>query len=243
MAEFIINPEATVRLLHIGEEREPLLLIDNVLAHPEEAVALAAEGVQYGPAGAAYPGLRAALPAAYNLRLHAALEGFIEQVFGISREQQMVLTSSFSMVTEPANRLKHNQRVPHVDQHGEHNLALVHYLCDASFGGTAFFRHRSTGFQSVREDRKQHYAQTLNREMNSQLLPTRFPDATHPLFEQVGHVEAAFNRLVLYRACILHSPAIAPDAHFSSDPRQGRLTITAFLNPPEGAPPPPDRRL
>ena len=233
MAEFIINPQASVSLFHLGEEKEPLLLIDNVLAFPDEAVALAAEGVTYGPAGAAYPGLRAALPPAYNLRLHAALQPLVAQVFDIEPEREMILTSSFSMITEPANRLKHNQRVPHVDQHGGDDLALVHYLCAPSFGGTAFFRHRATGLQAIREGHEAQYSETLNREMNSRLLPTRFPDADHPLFEQIGVVEAAFNRLVLYRSCILHSPAIAPDAHFSPDPRKGRLTITAFLSPAE----------
>ena len=46
---------------------------------------------------------------------------------------------------------------------------------------------------------------------------------------RVATVQATFNRLVIYRASILHSPAIPRDAHYSADPRNGRLTLTSFL--------------
>ncbi|RYG24599.1 MAG: hypothetical protein EON93_22920 [Burkholderiales bacterium] len=62
-------------------------------------------------------------------------------------------------------------------------------------------------------------------------VPAEFPGADHPFFERVVAIPSRFDRLIVYRASILHSPAIAPHAHFSRDPRKGRLTVTAFLNP------------
>ena len=67
------------------------------------------------------------------------------------------------------------------------------------------------------------------RDGSAQVLPAAFPDEEHPLFERVATVQATFNRLVIYRASILHSPAIPRDAHYSADPRNGRLTLTSFL--------------
>jgi hypothetical protein len=112
---------------------------------------------------------------------------------------------------------------------------MVHYLCGPEFGGTAFFQHRSTGWQRITDERLGEYNRALNREVNSRIMPAEFPGESHPFFAQVATVECRFDRLVVYRASILHSPAIEPLAHFSADPRKGRLTITAFLNPRDEA--------
>lgn len=231
MTAFAINPNATVHLAAVGDEREPLIVVDNLMADPEALVSLAAEGATYGPAGAAYPGLRASLPDAYNFALHGALRTWLRDTFNIPDELAMTLNSSFALITDPADRLKPLQRIPHVDMHGDYNLAMVHYLCGPEFGGTSFFRHRSTGFETIREARKDAYDRALNVEMNSQVVSAAFPDETHPFFDHLATINSAFNRIVIYRACLLHSPAIRRGSHFSADPRQGRLTITAFLNP------------
>lgn len=229
--DFAVNPNAKVQYTRLGQDGEILLIIDDFLSDPHAVVDMAAEGVVYGPAGAAYPGLRAPLPAAYNLNMYNALQGLLLDLFQVDPNWRMTLTSSFSMITEPPGQLKHKQRIPHVDQNDPRALAMVHYLCDPRYGGTAFFRHRSTGIASVNLETRERHNRTLAGEINTQLMPAGFPGADHPFYELIGEVKTQFNRLVCYRACILHSPAIARDSLFSPDPRHGRLTITAFLNP------------
>jgi hypothetical protein len=45
----------------------------------------------------------------------------------------------------------------------------------------------------------------------------------------IDEVEAAPDRLVLYRGMQLHSGVIPDPAALSSDPRKGRVTINMFL--------------
>jgi len=45
--------------------------------------------------------------------------------------------------------LDYLQRIPHVDSFLGSQLAFVHYLFKADPGGTAFYRHRGTGFEII----------------------------------------------------------------------------------------------
>jgi hypothetical protein len=229
MSLFSVNSTAPYRLFEVGFEKEPVILIEQALAEPEAIVEYAASDGAYGPAGAAYPGIRRPAPEAYLTNLFETLSPLLRKTFGIPQRQQFRLDSSFSLVTEPPAQLRHNQRVPHIDRSGPFDLAMVHYLCGSEFGGTHFFRHRSTGFQRITEAREEAFNAKLNEEMNQQILPSGFPSDEHPLFDRVATVEAAFNRLIIYRAGILHSPAIPFGALYSPDPRRGRLTMTSFL--------------
>jgi hypothetical protein len=229
--DFTLNRNISYQIFHIGPDAEPLILIDGLMNDAQSLVDYASSEGAYGPAGAAYPGVRCAVPEDYNRNLHAALEPLLHEVFAVPLDTPLTLDASFSLVTESPETLQHNQRIPHTDQNGPYNLAMVHYLCGPEFAGTAFFRHRATGWQRITEDRLDEYNRTLNREINSRVMPAGFPDADHPFFEQVATTTPAFDRLVIYRASILHSPAIQPGAMYSADPRKGRLTITAFLNP------------
>ncbi len=229
MPLFSVNAAAPYNLFEVGPEKEPMILVEQALSEPEAIVDYAASDGVYGPAGAAYPGIRRPAPDAYLNNLFETLSPLLRKTFDIPQSQQFRLDCSFSLVTESPAQLRHNQRVPHIDRSGPFDLAMVHYLCGPEFGGTHFFQHRSTGFQRITEAREASYNDILNQEMNQQILPSGFPGDEHPLFDRVATVEAAFNRLVVYRAGILHSPAIPFDAQYSPDPRKGRLTMTSFL--------------
>lgn len=226
---FSVNRSARFQQFLMGSEKEPLLLIDDALSDPGEVVDYAASEGVYGPAGAAYPGIRRPAPPAYIRAIYDALSPLLKKTFHIPDEQRFRLDSSFSLVTEDPVNLRHYQRVPHIDKNGPYDLAMVHYLCGPEFGGTHFFRHRKTGFQRISGEREQRYNEVLNGEMNQEILPVGFPSDEHPLFDRVATIEPAFNRLAIYRASVLHSPAIPTFAHYSPDPRKGRLTMTSFL--------------
>lgn len=228
-ADCAINPAASFRVLRLGSDSEPLVIIENLFTRPQSLVDWAARDDGWGPAGAAYPGIRRPTPDDYLQNIFAALRNILGQVFCFGNDQRFRLDSSFAMITHVPDELRHNQRVPHVDRTGPVDLAMVHYLCDSSFGGTNFFQHRSTGWQRITDARKGDYNKALNAEMNRQILPNGFPAPDHPLFAHLGTVEAAFNRLAVYRAGVLHSPAIERHARYSADPREGRLTVTSFL--------------
>ena len=49
------------------------------------------------------------------------------------------------------------------------------------------------------------------------------------LFERIGSVEAAFNRLAVYRSASLHSANIPQEFGFEQDVRKGRLTLNTML--------------
>jgi Family of unknown function (DUF6445) len=109
-------------------------------------------------------------------------------------------------------------------------VAVLHYLCDASHGGTAFYRHRETRYESLDAQRVPGYLQSLERELTTHGPPEgEYVRGDGPLFEQIASFDARFNRVLIYRGRALHAGSIAPTATLSSDPLQGRLTANAFF--------------
>lgn len=220
------GPDITVRL--IGRERQPLVVVDGFAPDPD-ALRAAAAAASFGPAGRHYPGVRAALPPDYLATQLPVLATVLDRVFGYARKAR-VLDASYSIVTSPPHTLTVEQRLPHVDAFAPGRIALLHYLSPEGDDGTAFFRHRSTGFETVDEARKAIYFREVDAELrHGGLPPAAYIAGDTPLFERFEHVEARCNRALIYRSMLLHSGAIRPDATLSPDPLTGRLTVTAFL--------------
>lgn len=221
-------PDISAR--RIGTEAQPIAIIDAFHPDPDALRAHAAEAV-FEPGRHHYPGLRAALPADYFAAvrppLTQALAGVFDQAGAVS-----LLDASYALVTTPPEALTVPQRLPHVDAVDPGRIALVHYLDPESRDGTAFYRHRATGFEQLDRQRAPIYFDQLEAELRHGGLPApAYIAGSTPLFEQTARVEARYNRAVLYRSALLHSGAIAAGARLSADPARGRLTITAFLAP------------
>lgn len=198
-------------------------MVDGFSADPD-VLRHAATVAAFVPAAQHYPGLRAPLPAGYldhQLPVIAAALG---------RSEIAVVDTSFSIVTTPPAALSLRQRVPHCDAFTADRVALVHFLSPDSLDGTAFFRHRSTGFEWVDERRRPIFFGQLEAELRLGGVPepAYVADST-PLFERIALEEARYNRALLYPSWLLHSGAISPGAPLSTDPAIGRLTVTAFL--------------
>jgi len=226
-----LNPKARPQALRIGSEGEPIVIIDDFFLNPGAIVDFVASEVTFGAPGHAYPGLRAPVPELLNHALVYGLHPVFELVFGAREADGLGLESSFSMVTARPSRDRVEQLLPHFDNSHPKALATVTYLCDPRLGGTSFYRHRSTRFETVTPARERDYAAALDTEVKAVVLPESYPDAGHPLFERFHTVEPRFNRLVLYRSRLLHSGDIRGEHPLSDDPRSGRLTITSFLRP------------
>ncbi len=219
-------PAVTIRRL--GHEAAPLVIIDDFSPDPGALVAAAAAQA-FAPNGPYYPGIRAPADAGYLAARMDVLRPVLEATFDCPGGARLV-ECAFSLVTTLPQDLLPIQRLPHFDSTDPGRFALLHYLCGPEQGGTAFYRHRATGFESVSDARYPVYTAALEAEVAA----TGLPDADYirgetVLFEQTGEVEAAFNRMVIYRSRTLHSGRIPPDFAFSPDPRVGRLTINTFL--------------
>lgn len=221
-----IAPSPTIG--RIGHEREPIIIIDGFSSDPEALVERAA-GETYRPLGPYYPGVRAPLAAQYLSERMDLLQRLLSDVFGLQDGANLV-ECNFSLVTTPPAGLQPLQRLPHFDSTDPGRLAVLHYLCGPECGGTAFYRHRATGFETVSASRVEDYALHLDDEIDRRgAPPPAYMQGDTPLFEQIYRVNAAFNRLVIYRGWTLHAGTI-PDGHaLPADPRTGRLTINTFL--------------
>lgn len=216
----------------IGQEGEPLLIVDGLLDRPGDLVAAAVDSTflpAHGPAGG-YPGLRAEAPLDYVEAVVRLLCPVLGEAFGLGKVSPVRAECNFSLVTLPPAALVAAQREPHVDTVWPLQFAVLHYLCGPEHGGTAFFRHRATGFETLSEARLPVYEQVRAGEG----VADGYVGDGAPWFDRMDGVEAAFNRLVVYRSCLLHSGTIPDPAILSADPRNGRLTANIFLTVRQG---------
>lgn len=232
-ADSVLNPSPhpnfTVQKFNIGREGAPLLVVDNVMGNPE-ALLEVANGRHYGNVTSYYPGIRAKAPLSYQQFILERLRGVVADQFGLQPGTLRFTMCHFSLVTTPAEKLDYLQRIPHVDSVLGNELAMIHYLFRRDLGGTAFYRHRSTGFEYVDEARRARYLACLEDDKKGPDSPeARYINGSTALYEQLGSQQGVFNRLLMYRRTTLHSGNIAPDFVPDPDPRTGRLSINGFL--------------
>ena len=152
-----------------------------------------------------------------------------KQVFGIS-DKVAVLDATYALVTAAPDALTREQRLPHVDALEPGRIALIHYLVPGGGDGTAFYRHRSTGFETIDRARSAAYFAALNDDLRTHgPPPAAYLNGSTAIFERTGHFDGLFNRALVYRSRILHSGAIGGDQPLTADPKTGRLTITGFF--------------
>jgi hypothetical protein len=219
----------SVRIESIGAEAQPLAILDNFAPDPDGLRGFA-RAADFTPALNHFPGVRAVLPADYLATQLPIIAAAAAEAFGRTGPISVV-DASFSMVSTPTGELTIPQRLPHIDAFTEDRIALVHYLSPVDGDGTAFFRHRSTGFEMVDEMRRDLFFRHLDMEMrHGGVPPPEYVRGDTPLFECIRTEPARYNRALLYRSWNLHSGAISPDNVLADDPGAGRLTVTGFLS-------------
>jgi hypothetical protein len=159
--------------------------------------------------------------------LLGATASLIEETFGATAPRELELCA-YSMVTTPPAELRAIQRIPHFDGPGEDRLAFLHYLCAPHQGGTSFYRHRATDLERVARDRVEAYRATVAAELRTESWAREYVVDDTRFFERIHTVDAALNRLIIYRGNALHSGDVSGHTVFSDDPRVGRLTINGF---------------
>jgi len=226
MPDFHVNPSFIVSTSHVGTERLPVVCIDDFAVDPALLVTIASESV-FIDVGSRYPGVRAPAPLAYTSALLNATAATIEDTFGAPPEDDLELCA-YSMVTTAPEKLRPIQRIPHFDGPDPGRIAFIHYLCAPHQGGTSFYRHRATGLAEITPGCVEQYRSTVVDELKADSPVQSYVVDHTRFFERLHGVEAAFNRLIIYRGNALHSGDISARTILSEDPRLGRLTINGF---------------
>jgi hypothetical protein len=226
-----LHPDIRIEKRTLGHEGAPLLVIDNFVAEPQRLVRKAAMA-QFTSGGRFYPGIRAKAPPSYEHFLVTRLQPLLAEHFGITARSLRLTMCHFSLVTTPAAQLTFMQCIPHVDALTRAGVATVHYLFKGNLGGTAFYRHRATGYETLDEQRGPEYFRVLQAESAGPNRPAvKYINGDTPLFEQIAVAEGVFNRLLVYHRNSLHSGAIDSSFVPDPDPRTGRLSINSFIEP------------
>ena len=218
-----------MRSTHIGNERAPVIVIDDFHPDPRSLVDQAEAHAGFSASSKFYPGIRAQGTFEYVKTARDQLRSLCPEIFGAPND--IVPTEcNFSVVTLPPEETIPFQRIPHFDGTDPQNIALLHYLCEPRHGGTAFYRHRSTGYEVITAANARHYAQAVDAEIRAHGVPApAYVNGSTTLFECIFACEAAFNRALVYRGTSLHSGSIPADFVPDPNPRTGRLTLNTFL--------------
>ncbi len=215
-----------VTIERIGAEREPVVLIDGFSGRIAE-LAAAGRAANYAPQSM-YPGLRSPADRAYLEPMQPLLDQLFARVFALPNVR--VEGCDYSVVSLAPEDLSTAQSIPHYDDVGPGVIALLHYTQGPETGGTAFYRHRRTGFESLRPERLALYAAALAQdEQEYGPVPPGYIGGDTERFEQIAAFEARPDRAILYRGRTLHSGMIpqAPDP--AGAVTHGRLTINTFF--------------
>ncbi|WP_345316246.1 DUF6445 family protein [Ferrimonas gelatinilytica] len=220
-------------LHHVGEERTPVLVVDEAAESvaPLQRVAVEQGGFQAAE-GAFYPGVRAPLPPSYVIDIVTRAVPLIRRHYGVPDE--LVLQPrgfSFSLVSTPAESLVPLQRLPHFDTPEPYYFALLHYLNPGPHGATALFRHRATGFERISPQRAEAYfaaAQpAMDRLMSGPGAYLVESNQDYHCYHRIGYRQ---NRLAIYPGNLLHSIQVDEKSDIDANPATGRLTANIFIS-------------
>lgn len=228
--EVYLAETAEPRVDYVGAECAPILVIDNFAKEIRSVVEHACQQEFLADASSYYPGVRARVPKSYAYSLLKPIYEKLRDVFEVPENLRFQpRLGYYSLVTAAPAQLSVLQRIPHFDSNNTYYLAILHYLNDGDFGGTAFYRHKKTGFERISVERREEYLAVLEREfaISGEPQPGYISDNTD-LFEQIGVVDYKPNRLVVYPSNLLHSGIIRSEKDINADPASGRLTANIF---------------
>lgn len=212
----------------IGREAEPVVVIDDFAPDPHGLRTIAAR-LRFAPDDLHYPGVKAAVTRAYFDGIHDRIADACAAAFGYTGGADLI-GAFYQLVTRPPAALSLVQRIPHFDALEPGRIAMLHYLSAGDQGGTAFYRHRATGFETIDAARVETFLAACQRDVAAHgPPPPAYIDGDTPAFERTAVFTPRFNRVLIYRSSLLHSGVIPDHCTLSADPLNGRLTVASFL--------------
>jgi len=218
-----------VNLEFIGNEKMPLIIIDNFYSNPQLLVNDAKKQV-FTNNSPYFPGIRARIPDEYFNPIRNGLSYLIANVFQYKLGLELQ-EAHYSLTTTPAEQLKLAQRLPHVDGGNDMKIALLHYLCGPEHGGTSFYKQKRTSFETVSHERFNSYKIAIENDHEEYGAPeANYYNESDQRFEKFYYVDAKFNTAIMYFGLNLHAITIG-EKSLTEEPEFGRLTINSFFNP------------
>lgn len=226
----IIHLSHGISSLLVGEEKRPVFVIDNFFPSPDTLINFANSANDFVHTRSDYyPGGRTDLPKSYvDFTLTYIRKNIL---YLMKKPQESSIECPFAMLSianQDPNTLLPIQTIPHIDTVDPCQWALLHYLCQDNHGGTGFFQHRVTGFESINEQRSKQYLRVLEDEAKVNGLPKKqYIQGSGDQFDMHYKVETKFNRAILYPSNILHSGLIS---HWqATDIASSRLTANTLI--------------
>lgn len=219
----------SVSVKYVGQQQTPVVIceLSNALA-----TYLINQASSYRPdwsqPSTIYPGLWSKVPQGFEQALLEFIQPFVTRYYFPRTAQRAV--SCYAMATTDKTQLKVGQRLPHFDSVDPYQLASVLYLCDQSFGGTGFYRHKSTGIEKVTDSNCSEFMQGVSDGLAQYGPPeAEFSGQCGNLFGTLFECSASVGRLVLYPSALLHAGLVNSAKNTECHPKRGRLTITSFI--------------
>ncbi len=219
---------ANTTVQYLGAERRPLIAIDDFWPDPD-ALREDAASLRMGAIGPHYPGVRAEVPVRLAETMRRRIAPLLAEHFGLDPAPG-VSEAYYSLVTTAPADLGPIQRLPHFDGVEARRIAVLLFLGHGDQGGTAFYRQRDTGFESVDAARLDRFRTALEAGVATHGLPeAAYIAGDTPLYERIAVQPARFNRALVYAGNTLHCADLPPQLSLSPDPLAGRLTLNLFL--------------
>lgn len=235
ISPYALNKNLSIKLLNAAHAMQKIIVIENLLEHPQALIDYATlHNFKPAPgqaAGKGYPGVQLVPPSDYSQALIDFVKPLIQKEFGVDETLDMHKSECvMSLMTLKESELSPAQCVPHFDTSNINQFAIILYLCDQSHGGTAFYRHNATGFEFITPQTSDRYFDSFLAELKAHPPAQKYFTDSDVQFTKLGVLPVAFNRMVIYRSCTLHSPyLINPEHSINADPRTGRLTVNTFV--------------
>lgn len=219
----------SVSVQYIGQQQTPIVVCELSSALSTYLINHASSyRPDWSPASTIYPGIWSQVPQGFEEALLGFIQPLIARYYFPRKAERAV--SCYAMATTEKDRLKVGQRLPHFDSFDPYQLASVLYLCDESFGGTGFFRHKSTGIEKVTRSNCAEFTRVVTEEVAEFGAPSaQYTGQCGHIFDSLFECQASVGRLVLYPSALLHAGLVNSEKNTECDPKLGRLTITSFI--------------
>lgn len=227
-----LNPDASPHVFLAGEEKTPVVIIDDFAEDTGDVIRYAVTSASFDPErDSFYPGVRAQPPSAYVQEVRRTIVPLLGKIYSVPRDLEPELSASYSLVATPPEELDVMQRIPHFDSNRKYHFAVTHYLNPGEFGGTGLFRHKPTGFEKITTGKLPQYASASDAFLRTNGdPPAQYIRESSDHFEFYLGIDYRPNRLIAYPGCLLHSGLIDPARDISADPATGRLTGNFFID-------------
>lgn len=232
---FEISPQSKGSLIRVGDEQTPVFVIDNFMVNTTDIIQEAAtlnyvSGQEHNNY---YPGIRAPVSNEYGMAVLNAIAPIFYNVLKIPKNLTLYpKIASFSLLTQKEDDMNLFQCIPHFDNTSTFSFAALHYVNNGNFGGTAFYKHKPTGFENITESNKVRYMEAAQEfiDTNGEPPKTYITQSTEH-YELLKVIDYKPNRLVIYPSSLLHSTFIENPQHdVNNDVKTGRLTSNFFID-------------